>query len=329
MNAGSLSRGHAAYSERVQRFRLDDVLAEVFGGAGGDLNACVLCCDRHCGSGRIALRWVTASGELKTYTFEDLRRMSIRGAHMLTRAGVGKGDVVAGLLPRIPELVAVILATWRIGAVYQPLFTAFGPKAIEHRFGTAGTRFVATNAANRGKLVDIPNCPTVATLVGPGGGLAAGDIDLGAELSEGPESFPECALAVIPANAGIHFAFEVQTAEPGSRWIPAFAGMTARRVQAVPATPFLVLAASKTLFRKAPATTMPRPFRHPSIITITCNIPSQTASPAVRTVSSMDRPRSCRPRISRESTCPSIPRKSLKTTSVVPPTPVRRKSRSP
>jgi acetyl-CoA synthetase len=27
----------------------------------------------------------------------------------------------------------VVLATWRIGAVYQPLFTAFGPKAIEHR----------------------------------------------------------------------------------------------------------------------------------------------------------------------------------------------------
>lgn len=183
------SRGYISYTERMARFRLDDVLAEVLGTAGGDLNACVLCCDRHCGKGKIALRFVSAAGELKTYTFDDLRTMSIRGAHMLTRAGVKEGDVVAGLLPRIPELVAMILATWRIGSVYQPLFTAFGPKAIEHRFGTANTRFVVTNAANRGKLADIANCPTIATLVAPGDMLPGGDIDLQGALSAGPDRF--------------------------------------------------------------------------------------------------------------------------------------------
>ena len=189
VSARPAARGYASYAERVERFRLDDALAEVFGDATADLNACVLCCDRHCGSGKVALRWVSAAGDLKTYTFEDLRKMSIRGAHMLTRAGVRKGDVVAALLPRIPELVAVILATWRIGAVYQPLFTAFGPKAIEHRFATAGTRLVVTNSANRGKLADIANCPTVATLVAPGETLPSGDIDLRAALNEGPDSF--------------------------------------------------------------------------------------------------------------------------------------------
>ncbi|MBX3567517.1 MAG: acyl-CoA synthetase [Rhizobiaceae bacterium] len=182
-------RGYISYTERMARFRLDDVLAEVLGTTGGDLNACVLCCDRHCGNGKIALRFVSAAGDLTTYTFDDLRRMSIRGAHMLTRAGVKAGDVVAGLLPRIPELVAMILATWRIGAVYQPLFTAFGPKAIEHRFDTANTRFVVTNAANRGKLADIANCPAIATLVVPGDMLPSGDIDLHGALSAGPDRF--------------------------------------------------------------------------------------------------------------------------------------------
>src|SRR5699024_1492334 len=90
-----VARGYASYAERIERFRLDDALAEVFGNVGADLNACVLCCDRHCGSGKIALRWFSAAGELKIYTFEDLRRMSIRGAHMLARADVRKGDVVA------------------------------------------------------------------------------------------------------------------------------------------------------------------------------------------------------------------------------------------
>lgn len=189
MSSKPVSRGYIGYQERVERFRLDDVLAEVLGNTGGNLNASVLCCDRHCGMGRIALRWVSAAGDLKTYTFEDLRLMSIRGAHMLAKAGVKKGDVVAGLLPRIPELVALILATWRIGAIYQPLFTAFGPKAIEHRFETANTRFVATNTANRSKLADIPNCPQIATLVAPGERLPTGDIDLQTGLSEGPRTF--------------------------------------------------------------------------------------------------------------------------------------------
>jgi acetyl-CoA synthetase len=49
----------------------------------------------------------------------------------LRSRGIGRGDVVAGLLPRIPELLTVIVGTWRIGAIYQPLFTGFGPKAVE------------------------------------------------------------------------------------------------------------------------------------------------------------------------------------------------------
>ena len=56
-----------------------------------------------------------------------------RFANFLLAQGVKKGDKVAGLLPRNIELLITVFATWRIGAVYQPLFTAFGPKAIEHR----------------------------------------------------------------------------------------------------------------------------------------------------------------------------------------------------
>lgn len=84
---------------------------------------------------------------------------------LLKQLGVGPGDVVAGMLPRIPELVALILGAWRIGAVYQPLFTAFGPKAIEHRLGYSGAKLVVTNPANRGKLDDVANPPQIATIL--------------------------------------------------------------------------------------------------------------------------------------------------------------------
>ena len=48
-----------------------------------------------------------------------------------------------------PWNAPLMLATWRIGAVYQPLFTAFGPKAIEHRLGSSGARVVVTGVLTK------------------------------------------------------------------------------------------------------------------------------------------------------------------------------------
>ena len=68
------------------------------------------------------------------------------------------------MLPRIPELLTVVLGVWRAGAIYQPLFTAFGPAAIESRVTSKGgsqAKLVVTDAANRAKLDDLANCPPV------------------------------------------------------------------------------------------------------------------------------------------------------------------------
>ena len=54
-------------------------------------------------------------------------------------------------------MLTTILATWRIGAIYQPLFTAFESKAIQHRIETAGTKLIVTNTEQRPKLNDIDN----------------------------------------------------------------------------------------------------------------------------------------------------------------------------
>lgn len=104
------------------------------------LNACVECCDRHASADAIALDWIDAGGQHHRYTFVQMKALSARVANLLVAQGVKPGDVVAGLLPRTPELVATILGTWRAGAVYQPLFTAFGPKAIEHRLRMSDAR---------------------------------------------------------------------------------------------------------------------------------------------------------------------------------------------
>lgn len=73
-------------------------------------------------------------------------------ANYFTQLGLKAGDCIAGLLPRTPKLLVTVLATWRIGAVYHPLFTAFESKAIEHRIQTAKTQLMVTNTQQRPKL---------------------------------------------------------------------------------------------------------------------------------------------------------------------------------
>jgi acetyl-CoA synthetase len=107
----------------------------------------------------------------------------------LADQGVKPGDVVAGMLPRTPELLALILGTWRAGAVYQPLFTAFGPKAIEHRLKMSTAKLVVTDLANRAKLADVQDCPTVAIVTRPGESAPLGDLDFHAEIASKPAQF--------------------------------------------------------------------------------------------------------------------------------------------
>jgi len=151
------------------------------------LNACIECCDRHALPGRVALFWEGRDGSSAVYTFSELQDKAGRFANFLLAQGVRRGDKVAALLPRNVELLVTLFATWRIGAIYQPLFTAFGPKAIEHRLGGSGAKLVVTDAANRGKLSEVANCPAIVTVGGPKGqGIARGDFSFWAELDNYP-----------------------------------------------------------------------------------------------------------------------------------------------
>src|SRR5690606_26182033 len=132
------------YAQAVEAFTVEKAFSVLSRPPEQGLNAAVECCDRYCGAGRVALYWASQSGERESFTFEELRAASGRFANLLRSFGVSAGDRVAGLLPRRPELLTTILGTWRIGAVYQPLFTAFGPKAIEHRLAGSGARVVVT-----------------------------------------------------------------------------------------------------------------------------------------------------------------------------------------
>ena len=176
-----------AYQAAYDAFRMDDVEAEFHGSIADGINACVECCDRWAEPGRVALRWERQDGAKGEVTFAQLRDESARFANLLARRGVKPGDVVAVMLPRGPELLTTAIGIWRAGAVYQPLFTAFGPKAIEHRLQLSEARLVVTDAANRVKLDEIPAAPPALVLRAN----RPGDADFAAALAaEAPDFAP-------------------------------------------------------------------------------------------------------------------------------------------
>ncbi|ENV76639.1 AMP-binding protein [Acinetobacter ursingii] len=140
-----------AYAE----FDLNQLIQQQLNGHDQRINAFEECCGRYVGHDKVALIWEGKNGEQQSYTFDQLAEYSGKLAHYFKSIHLQAGDCIAGLLPRTPELLITILATWRIGAIYQPLFTAFESKAIEHRLETAKTKLVVTNTDQQSKLENL------------------------------------------------------------------------------------------------------------------------------------------------------------------------------
>lgn len=174
------------YAGTLRDFRIEQLASALHGDLEQGLNACVECCDRYADSEAIALRWDSADGRSASVSYAELQALSARFAGLLNAQGIGPGDVVAGLLPRTPELLVTILGTWRAGAVYQPLFTAFGPKAIEQRLQTSEARLVVTDAANRAKLDGLAVAPKVLLVDGE---VPEGDLAWAPEMGRQPPVF--------------------------------------------------------------------------------------------------------------------------------------------
>ena len=119
----------------------------------GEHDIAELLCERHAEDpAHLALRYEDAAGYERQLTYRELADLSARFATRLAAAGVGRGDRVATLLPKCPELLIAAVGLWRLGAVHVPLFTAFEPDAIGFRLEDSSARVVITDSRNSGKL---------------------------------------------------------------------------------------------------------------------------------------------------------------------------------
>jgi acetyl-CoA synthetase len=128
-------------------------LVEVF--SASDADPAWLLCDRHPAES-IAFTLVEQDGSCLHLTYGELRERSERFAGVLVGLGVGQGDRVATLMGKGADLVTVLLGTWRVGAVYVPLFTAFKAAAVRTRLDGAGVSLVVADAAHTAQIPDGP-----------------------------------------------------------------------------------------------------------------------------------------------------------------------------
>ena len=104
---------------------------------------------------RLALIYEDERGEVHQYTFWDLRRLSNRLANGLKAHGIERGDRVGILLPQTPETAISHIAIYKIAGIAIPLFTLFGPDALEYRLSNSEARGLITDEANLPKVLEI------------------------------------------------------------------------------------------------------------------------------------------------------------------------------
>lgn len=103
---------------------------------------------------KIAFYYENAEGLKTTVTYGELKENAAKLASVLKAQGVQKGSKVGVLLPKGIELIYSALAIWQLGAVYIPLFTAFGTQAIHYRVKKSEAILIITDETNRSKIQD-------------------------------------------------------------------------------------------------------------------------------------------------------------------------------
>ena len=183
---GPAMTSRPTYRDACRAFRWEESARALGWAPGEPVNLGHTIVDRHAGGGRPALRWLGKRGEDRTYSFDELGELTARFAAVLRAQGVEPGDRVAGFLPRVPEMLIAMIGTWKAGAVYVPIFTGFGPDAVEYRVRHSGARVLVTHREHRARLPEpVPPGVTVVTVAGGDAG-APGDTDFWRAMDRQP-----------------------------------------------------------------------------------------------------------------------------------------------
>ncbi len=144
-----------SYEERLKSFDWSLSEKELEYHDGDTLNIGWYCSDRICliGNGnKVALYHEGFGGIEKRFTFNDIRLSSNTIGKFLNDLGLKNGDRICLFMDRIPELYFSFIGILKIGAIVQPLFSAFGDESLYVRLGDAQTRAIITQRKHLPKV---------------------------------------------------------------------------------------------------------------------------------------------------------------------------------
>jgi acetyl-CoA synthetase len=122
---------------------------------GESMNIGWYCSDRIClkgKSGHTALIYEGFCNQEKKYTFNDIRLASNTIGTFLRNLGIRNEDRVCLFMDRIPELYFSFLGVLKIGAIVQPLYSAFGDESLRVRLDDAQSRAIITQRRHLPKI---------------------------------------------------------------------------------------------------------------------------------------------------------------------------------
>ena len=178
-----------SYAEAMRAFDWRAVLRDLEWEGRAHINLGHTIVDRHARSDGVALCWIGKDRTRVTMTYRELRSLSNKVANVLRSLGVRKGDRVVGILPRVPETVAVMIGTWKAGGIYVPIFTGFGAEAVRFRLRNCEAKVAFTHHEYRSRIPELSET-AVVTMAGPdGAGLPQGDLSFWQAIAGAGEDF--------------------------------------------------------------------------------------------------------------------------------------------
>lgn len=140
----------ADYEKERNAFSWDMVAEQFDGLPSGGLNIAHEAIDRHANgelSDKKALVWLSQDGDVRTFTYAQMKQQTAKVANVLKSLGFGKGDRIFSLSTRLPELYVAAIGVLKNTSVFCPLFSQFGPEPIKQRMIPGEAQALLTTTA--------------------------------------------------------------------------------------------------------------------------------------------------------------------------------------
>ena len=126
-----------------------------------------------------------AAGNVRRFSYLDMARLTRQFAQVLRSHGIGKGDFVLIMLPRIPEWQIAMVAALRLGAIPIPCIEMLTAKDLAYRLDNSGARAIVCRATQTDKFAGATEQVPVRIAVG----ATDGWLDFDAELAGASDKF--------------------------------------------------------------------------------------------------------------------------------------------